>query len=495
MNKKYLLAVSACTFILAACGDDVTEVTKVYEDGMAVLEAGEKLSEQVCDTTNVGEMLFVTDSSKAFVCDGESWQTMKGAQGEAGDKGAKGEAGEKGDKGDTGKTGTQGDKGEKGDQGETGLKGDDGDKGATGKQGSTGATGAAGTAGASCTVADTTDAETNLKGFKLICADTLAGVVWNGEKGDDGKLPGTDGVGCSINDEGDGAVTLTCADAEPVALYKAVCGTKPYDPAYNACCGFEVYDPAYSFCSKGELYSCNGEPYDPEKQYCLEVTRDGDKRYSVEALLTDSRDEQNIQVYKTVKICNDDETSCQIWMAENLNYSVNPGERSWCGGGSGSTEGDCNLYGRLYTWAAAVAKTEVECGHGKKCNLPSGNIRGVCPENWHLPDTTEWKTLFAAVGGADVAGKMLKSASGWNDNEGSSGNGLDFFGFAALPSGYRSSGGSFSNKGVYANFWSSSEHGSVNSWAYNKFLSNDEENVVDNTGDKSSGFSVRCVKD
>ncbi|MCQ2055826.1 MAG: hypothetical protein MJY82_11160, partial [Fibrobacter sp.] len=84
MNKKYLLAVVASTLMFAACGDEVTEINEIHQDGMAVLEAGEKLSEQACDTANVGEMLFVADSSEVFFCDGESWQTLKGADGKDG---------------------------------------------------------------------------------------------------------------------------------------------------------------------------------------------------------------------------------------------------------------------------------------------------------------------------------------------------------------------------------------------------------------------------
>ena len=54
-------------------------------------------------------------------------------------------------------------------------------------------------------------------------------------------------------------------------------------------------------------------------------------------------------------------------------------------------------------------------------------------KGWHLPDTTEWQSLFSAVGGKTAAGKMLKSTSGWNSN----GEGLNAFGFSALSAGYR----------------------------------------------------------
>ena len=62
-----------------------------------------------------------------------------------------------------------------------------------------------------------------------------------------------------------------------------------------------------------------------------------------DTVLTDERDGQT---YKIVKIGD------QTWMAENLNYKT---ESSFCY--NDSTE-YCETYGRLYTWAAAVGKTE-----------------------------------------------------------------------------------------------------------------------------------------
>ena len=111
MNIKSLLAFAACALMFVACGDDVTEVNEIHQDGMAVLEAGLELSKQKCDSANVGEMLFVMDSSEAFFCDGESWQTLKGADGKDGEKGADGV---KGAKGADGKDGEDGDNGNDG---------------------------------------------------------------------------------------------------------------------------------------------------------------------------------------------------------------------------------------------------------------------------------------------------------------------------------------------------------------------------------------------
>ena len=203
---------------------------------------------------------------------------------------------------------------------------------------------------------------------------------------------------------------------------------------------------------------------------------DGSEYDAIANMLKDLRDGQT---YKTVKIGD------QVWMAENLNYKV---DSSWCGGGSGENEGDCSKYGRLYTWAAAVGKSEDECGYGKTCGL-SGKVRGVCPEGWHLPDNTEWNKLFTAVGGQGTAGKKLKSLTGWKSN----GNGTDAYGFSAFPAGFRHRNGNFFNEGSEAGFWGATEFYSDN--ACGMGLNYDTEYAYLFSGDKDYAYSVRCLKD
>ena len=177
--------------------------------------------------------------------------------------------------------------------------------------------------------------------------------------------------------------------------------------------------------------------------------------------LTDERDGQT---YKTVKI------GTQTWMAENLNYAyLQPTEEldssSFCYRDSASY---CEKYGRLYSWDVAI---------------------NICPDGWHLPDTTEWNTLFAAVGGSSTAGKMLKSTSGWKN----SGNGTDAYSFAVLPAGYGDNGKTYDFKGSDADFWSSTEDDSGS--AYDVLMNyHDDVAYLFNLG-KRQAFSVRCVKD
>ena len=212
--------------------------------------------------------------------------------------------------------------------------------------------------------------------------------------------------------------------------------------------------------------------------------------------LTDDRDGQT---YKTVKIGD------QVWMAENLNYryiqqTYNGAEEdssSYC---YSDDPANCAKYGRLYLWSAAMdsagiipGNTANGCGYGEYCNLGNVKVRGVCPEGWHLPDTTEWDALFTAVGEWATAGKMLKSTEGWNDYEGTSGNGSDAYAFSALPAGDRNGFGHFYYEGNLAYFWSSTEYDS--NYAYYMRLHYNYDGAYLNGNCKDYGFSVRCLRD
>ena len=208
--------------------------------------------------------------------------------------------------------------------------------------------------------------------------------------------------------------------------------------------------------------------------------------------LTDDRDGQT---YKIVKIGE------QWWMAENLNYaytdvpfkyrSYTSDSTSWC---YFNDAANCAKYGRLYTWAAAMdsvgtwSTNGMGCGYYMVCS-PTNPVRGICPEGWHLPDTTEWNALFDAVGGKRTAGIMLKSTEGWISN----GNGSDAYSFSALPAGYRYNDGYFDFEGYYAGFWSSTEYDSVG--AYDMCFDYNSGNASLSISYKYNGYSVRCLKD
>ena len=432
MNKKYLLALAASTLMFAACGDEVTEI---HQDGMAVLEKGEKLSKQACDEANVGEMLFVMDSSEVFFCDGKSWQTLKG------EKGADGTDGSDGKDGKDGKDGVRGEKGDKGSKGDSGKDGDN---------------------GTSCT-AKSVKNKAGLEGVEVTCGKTVVDTIWNGEKGDSGK-DGDNGTSCTAksvkNKAGLEGLEVTCGETVVDTIWNGEKGDNG-----------EAGKSAYEIAKENGFEGTEAEWLESMKGPFIQDKRDG-------------------KIYKTVKIGD------QVWMAENLNYSVNPGKQSWCYNDSAEY---CEKYGRLYTWAAAIDSVALAndkdnpqtCGYLINCTLPTV-VQGVCPEGWHLPDTTEWRKLLDAVGGQDDAGKMLKSANGWNDDEGSSGNGLDAYGFSALPAGDRRDNGNFYYAGYDASFWSASEYDGGYAYYVDLLYRNESAYMVDYG--KYYGFSVRCLQ-
>lgn len=168
------------------------------------------------------------------------------------------------------------------------------------------------------------------------------------------------------------------------------------------------------------------------------------------------KDSRDGKAYKTVKI------GKQVWMAENLSYKIGD---SYC---YKDDEANCAKYGRLYTWKAA---------------------QKACPAGWHLPSKGEFEALVEAVGGEGVAGKKLKSSSGWNEN----GNGDDTFGFSAFPAGTRIEDGNYNEEGENAYFWSSTEQS--RHVALRVLLSYEFDYVDLFDFVKEDGFSVRCLKD
>jgi uncharacterized protein (TIGR02145 family) len=201
---------------------------------------------------------------------------------------------------------------------------------------------------------------------------------------------------------------------------------------------------------------CGG--YNPEEKFC------------------DERDEK---LYKYVKI------NGQTWMAENLNHDA-AGSKCY-----DNQESNCETYGRLYDWDAAMA------GAVSSAANPSG-VQGICPSGWHLPSSAEWAALAISAGGTGddgetgVAGTKLKSTSGWDSYFGyiPSTNDYDF---SALPGGIGVPNDHFSNVNVAGNWWSSSEYSS--GAAYSRVMEYNREDAYWNIEDKIHLLSVRCLQD
>lgn len=359
---KKILAFSALSipFALTACGDDVT---KVYENpGMAVLDPGEKLSGKTCDSSMVGDMLFVMDSSAAFVCDGKNWVSMKGADGKDGADGKNGADGSNGKDGADGKNGTD-------------------SKSESGKNGT------------SCSAEKVTKGDRS--GVEISCGSEVVDTLWNGVDGEDGKdakaKDGEDGASCSaakVTKDDRSGIEITCDNEVVDTLWNGVDGQKGKDGEDGVGTPGEPGEPGKDgagckivtgrsneimviVCGEGEaadtarLEMCNDKIYDSMHSFC---------------------DPRDYQIYKFVTI------GTQTWMAQNMNYKAD-----------GSVIGNVNLavYGRLYA---------------------KDNMEKVCPSGWHLPTKEEWDLLFETVG--DNYYRELTADSGWKGDQGLDSYGL-----------------------------------------------------------------------
>ena len=508
--KKLSLLIPLSSFLLFGC-DETTNVTETT--GPTSVAKFKDLAE--CTDENEGDLVYVKDSAAAYLCADGVWNVLSASAADGSD----------------GKDGSDGSDGKNGENGTsctaTALKDKSGfELTCGGKVVGTITNGTDGENGTSCTATALKDKS----GFELTCGGKVVGTITNGtdgtnglngengtscegkknkdgsvtiscggkevatiKSGDDGKSAyelsgfegseeewlesqkgkdGASGENCTSEEKENGVVTLKCGDEDAVTLYKAVCGNQPFDPSEKFCyglklydfCDGKVYDPENQFCYGLKPYDlCDGKVYDPENQFCA------------------MRGDDVERVYKKVTI------GTQTWMAENLNYQT---ENSWCGGGSGTTEGNCETYGRLYTWATAMGMDESTCGIGYECDLDTGDVQGVCPDGWHLPSKAEWESLFTAVGDQDTAGKKLKGTTLWKAEDGVTNE--DAYGFSALPAGEKYYYGDFSDAGDIANFWSATQYGEDG--AYFMIMYYNADNAVLQYFYKYFAYSVRCLE-
>ena len=259
------------------------------------------------------------------------------------------------------------------------------------------------------------------------------------------------------------------------------------------------------------FYSCEKEEVETDKE--KKETTNGDENEDDNGETDENSDsltvtygsgvtDYNSNTYATIIIGN------QEWMAENLkvthyadgspiphvtvdslwvalpdNNTDNARAYCWYNNDKATYK---NLYGALYTYAAAT-----------NGDNSGNNVQGVCPTGWRLPNDADWNELVDAVGGVDSAGVILKATSGWYDWEDNPSNGTDDIGFSALPGGYRFIAFSyldpFYSEGFSGSWWSATEGGDTH--ARHRYMDGDNAEVFNSNVIKSSGFSVRCVRD
>lgn len=208
------------------------------------------------------------------------------------------------------------------------------------------------------------------------------------------------------------------------------------------------------------------------------------------------------ETYPTVQI------GTQCWLAKNMNVGIavdsfveqtdNQTIEKYC---YLDDSNNCSIYGGLYQWAEAVQYLN---GANNFSTLPlpfSGNVRGICPKGWHIPNATEFCTLLSfldptvdcnyyGITGTDAGGKIKSTSTLWEPpNSGAINNS----GFSAIPAGSRYWGGTYTGKGRYSEFWSTKEYSESSSIFYFTVYNNSK--IFQYYGLKNIGISIRCIQD
>jgi uncharacterized protein (TIGR02145 family) len=187
-------------------------------------------------------------------------------------------------------------------------------------------------------------------------------------------------------------------------------------------------------------------------------------------------------IYHTVKI------GKQIWMLENLKttkysngdpiQSVIDGTK-WCNLKTGAfcfyNNSAINVptYGALYNWYAV------------------NDSRSIAPKGWHIPTDMEWAALEDYLGGSEAGGKLKEiGTTHWNSpNTGATNES----GFSALPGGFRDKqDGGFACLGQLGFLWLATEYDAKNGDDRGIHCSENKVRMLNDN--KTSGFSVRCIK-
>lgn len=219
----------------------------------------------------------------------------------------------------------------------------------------------------------------------------------------------------------------------------------------------------------------------------------GEKEESVVSLCPEQITYQG-DVYKAVEI------DGQCWLAENLKTSSYrdgtaipklTDSAEWAEDGQGAytcyynQARYCDDYGALYNWHAV------------------NNEKGLCPEGWSVPTAEQWVELERAVcqdlGYQDCQKKFpLKIVSGWRGTDEGLHlravdlGGKDSYRFKAFFGGVRNAAGPYSFLAEKGFWWTLTSSGD---FAFARVMDKDNDGIRKIESSKSSGFSVRCVKD
>ena len=193
-------------------------------------------------------------------------------------------------------------------------------------------------------------------------------------------------------------------------------------------------------------------------------------------------------VYKTINV------NGREWMAENLNVGhFQNGDEVFI------TEDNVGWNSLTIFPLSCYYNNDMAnaCPYGRIYNFYAvDDPRKLCPAGWHVPDNTEWALLGDAFGGSSAAGGALKTVGTLDDTGlwySPNTNATNASGFSAVPGGYRSQYGVYTQMSFGAYYWAGQSAGSNDGWFSQ--LRYDYNNLTGNIFDGRFGAAVRCIKD
>ena len=255
------------------------------------------------------------------------------------------------------------------------------------------------------------------------------------------------------------------------------------------------------------LHRIKAELEGVEKEETVTVSEQGQSEWTLNvqkvSLLRNAVTDYDGNSYNAVQI------GSQLWMAENLRTTHYADGTAIPRGSSKSTStgywyypngesANKTTYGLLYNWKAVMRASNSSRSNPSK-------VQGICPIGWHVPSDAEWTQLtdYVSSQNENVCGssisniaKSLAGVTGWKScgSDCTVGNAPSLnntVGFSILPSGDYT--GSYNLFGLCASFWSATENDGNS--AYDRYLGFNYIEVIRGYDNKSSGFSVRCVRD
>lgn len=297
----------------------------------------------------------------------------------------------------------------------------------------------------------------------------------DGKDGVDGK-DGRDGIDGKDGVDGKDGTSCTVAILADNSGYKILCGGDSVGVLLHGLNGVDGKDGRDGVDGKDGIDGKDGK--DCNCCDTVEITKKTWANLNPDIDYCQFQDTRDGQWYKCVVIGN------QTWMAENLNYA-GTASKSWC---YKNQEANCDIYGRLYSWAAAADVSE---SYNRSSARISEKHQGACPIGWHLPTNPEWDSLAYVVSKKNsYIGKALLAKTY---------GGTDDLGFSAMLAGNWKTdlidrSDYFDNVDWVADFWSATE--SSDSAIRRNIGYYDNTSLNTEYEEKYEwGYSVRCVKD